>query len=52
MVPVQPQRWFFEKQTLEITNLVIGVPCFAGLSIGGFMFVHRLIAAYHSGKRW
>ncbi len=49
---LQPQEWFFKKRYEEIANVIIGVPCLLGLTVGGLLYSRRMYQAWRSGKRW
>ena len=50
--PVQSQQWFFRQHVQEISNVTIGAILWLVLAVGQLSFVHRLLAATRSGKRW
>jgi hypothetical protein len=50
--PVQSQQWFFRQHVQEISNVTIGAVLWLVLAAGQLLFVHRLLAATRSGKRW
>jgi hypothetical protein len=50
--PVQSQQWFFRQHVQEISNVTIGAILWLVLAAGQLLFVHRLLAATRSGKRW
>ena len=49
---VQSQQWFFRQHVQEISNVTIGAILWLVLAAGQLLFVHRLLAATRSGKRW
>ena len=52
VLPVQSQQWFFQQHVQEISNVTIGAILWLVLAVGQLSFVHRLLAATRSGKRW
>jgi len=46
------QDWFFRTRFQEISNVVIGVPCWLGLTVGAVLYIRRLVQAKQTGKRW
>ena len=49
---MQTQEWFFRNHVQEITNITIGSFLWAGLVVGEILYIHRIVMATKSGKRW
>lgn len=48
----QSTRWFLGRHVEEITNVTIGSICWLALAGALVIYVHRLVVANRTGKRW